>query len=39
MPDSKPSRETVDRNCEGIALAVTRKLNRENAARRYRLSE
>jgi len=30
------SKETVDRNCEGIDAAVKRKLNRENAAMLYR---
>ena len=31
------SKETVDRNCEGIDPALKRKLNRENAAQLYRL--
>jgi predicted TIM-barrel fold metal-dependent hydrolase len=33
------SKETVDRNCEGVDPIVMRKLNRENAAKLYRLSE
>ena len=33
------SQETVDRNCEGIDPVVKRKLNRENAAKLYRLAE
>jgi predicted TIM-barrel fold metal-dependent hydrolase len=33
------SRETVDRNCEGIDPAVKTKLNRDNTAKLYRLSE
>jgi predicted TIM-barrel fold metal-dependent hydrolase len=32
------SKETVDRNCEGIDPVVKRKINRENVARLYRLS-
>jgi predicted TIM-barrel fold metal-dependent hydrolase len=32
------SRQTVDRNCEGIDPATKRKLNRENAAKLYRLN-
>jgi predicted TIM-barrel fold metal-dependent hydrolase len=31
------SKETVDRNCEGIDPALKRKLNRENVAKLYRL--
>jgi predicted TIM-barrel fold metal-dependent hydrolase len=33
------SKETVDRNCEGIDPVVKRKLNRENAAKLYRLAD
>ena len=33
------SKQTVDRNCEGIDPIVKRKLNRENAAKLYRLAE
>jgi predicted TIM-barrel fold metal-dependent hydrolase len=33
------SKETVDRNCEGIDPAVKRKLNRENTAKLYRLGQ
>lgn len=33
------SKETVDRNCQGIDPIVKRKLNRDNAAKLYRLSE
>ena len=33
------SKETVDRNCESIDPIVKRKLNRENAAKLYRLGE
>ncbi|HXV48086.1 MAG TPA: amidohydrolase family protein, partial [Candidatus Binatia bacterium] len=32
------SRQTVDRNCEGIDPTTKRKLNRENAAKLYRLN-
>jgi predicted TIM-barrel fold metal-dependent hydrolase len=32
------SKETVDRNCEGIDSTVKRKLNRDNAAQLYRLA-
>jgi len=31
------SKETVDRNCQGIDAMVKRKLNRENAAKLYRI--
>lgn len=33
------SKETVDRNCTGIDPVTKRKINRENTARLYRLSE
>ena len=33
------SKETVDRNCEGIDPIIKRKLNRENAAKLYRLGQ
>ena len=33
------SKETVDRNCQGIDAKVIRKLNRENAAKLYRLDD
>jgi predicted TIM-barrel fold metal-dependent hydrolase len=33
------SKETVDRNCEGIHPSVTRKLNRENAVKLYHLND
>ena len=33
------SKQTVDRNCEGIDPIVKRKLNRENAAKLYRLAD
>lgn len=33
------SKDAVDRNCEGIDPIVKRKLNRENAAKLYRLGE
>lgn len=33
------SQETVDRNCQGIDPVVKRKLNRDNAAKLYRLGE
>jgi predicted TIM-barrel fold metal-dependent hydrolase len=33
------SKETVDRNCEGIDPVVKRKLGRENAAKLYRLND
>ena len=32
------SKETVDRNCEGVDSTVKRKLNRDNAAKLYRLA-
>src|SRR4030095_6965909 len=32
------SKETVDRNCEGVDSTVKRKLNRENATKLYRLA-
>jgi predicted TIM-barrel fold metal-dependent hydrolase len=33
------SKETVDRNCEGIDPVIKKKINRENTAKLYRLSE
>ena len=33
------SKETVDRNCDGIDLNVKRKLNRQNTAKLYRLGD